>query len=147
MDLLDESQFTWEHYTEDRDDYTVSYWGTILNIHDDNRVDVLYRWDPGACCHYHRHIAPLSSVVLKGELTVIDFEDNKEVGRRVRKAGDYSSKSAVEDHIEQGGPEGALVLFNLFAPEDILTQQLDDDGIPLRNVRVSDLRCRAAALL
>ena len=147
MDLLDESQYTWEHYTEDRDDYRVSYWGTVLNIHDDGRLDVLYRWDPGASCHYHRHIAPLTSVVLKGELTLIDFEDNREVGRRVRKVGSYSNKETVEDHIEVGGPEGALVLFCLRPSDGVLTQRLSDDGEVLATITVDDIRARQAAIL
>ena len=69
-------------------------------------------------------------MVLEGELHVIDIdlETGEELGTRVRSAGDYASKEPGDVHMERGGPEGALVLFNLFAPDGLLAHTLDDDG-------------------
>ena len=59
------------------------------------------------------HTAEISSVVLEGELHVtdIDNETGKELGTRVRVAGDFVHKEPGDVHMEQGGPAGALVLF------------------------------------
>ena len=43
-------------------------------------------------------------------------------------------------HMEQGGPEGALVLFELYAPDGLLTDQLDSKGNILRTLTTEDLR-------
>lgn len=148
MDLLNNDDLVWDHFSGgEQFGSPIDYWGATLSIRDDGHVDVLYRWEPNACCHFHRHIAPLSSIVLEGELHVIDFENGKEVARRVRKAGDYSQKDVVEDHLEVGGPQGALVMFSIYAPDGKLTQQLSEFGDILRTVTAADLRGRQAALL
>ena len=57
----------------------------------------------------------------------------------MRKPGDYAKKPPGDVHMEQGGPEGALVLFELYAPDGQLTQQLDSAGNVLRTLTTSDL--------
>ena len=42
--------------------------------------------------------------------------------------------------MEQGGPDGALVLVELYAPDGQLTEQLDQDGNTLRTLTTDDLR-------
>jgi hypothetical protein len=42
--------------------------------------------------------------------------------------------------MEQGGPEGALVLFELYAPDGQLTEQLDPQGNILRTLTTEQLR-------
>ena len=42
--------------------------------------------------------------------------------------------------MEQGGPDGALVLFELYAPDGQLTDQLDQDGHILRTLTTDHLR-------
>ena len=80
----------------------------------------------------HRHTAEISSLVLEGELHVtdIDIETGKELGKRVRVAGDFVHKEPGDVHMEQGGANGALVLFNLYAPkgEGKLVESLKKDG-------------------
>jgi hypothetical protein len=68
--------------------------------------------------------------VLEGELTVIDIdlETGKEVGRIVKPVGTWVHKAPGDVHIEVGGPEGALVLFNLYAPDGSLAEGLATDG-------------------
>lgn len=147
MDLLNQDKHTWERYTGTSLGRTVDYSGTILGFHDDAHVDVLYRWAPNAYCHFHRQFAPASSIVLEGEFHVYDYVDGKEVGHRIRQVGDYSHTSGIEDHIEQGGPEGALVIFSLYAPDGVLTQRLDDDGSVMQTVTLDALKTKHTALL
>ncbi|WP_109356278.1 hypothetical protein [Sphingorhabdus sp. EL138] len=147
MDLLTKDEHDWDHYTGESLERTVDYWGAILGIHDDQHVDVLYRWAPKAYCHFHRHLAPISSIVLQGEFHVYDYEDGKEVGHRIRQVGDYSFTNNIEDHIEQGGPDGALVMFSLFAPDGLLTQRLDDSGSVMQSITVDMLKKRQTGIL
>lgn len=147
MDLLTKDEHDWDHYTGESLGRTVDYWGAILGIHDDHHVDVLYRWAPNAYCHFHRHISPISSIVLQGEFHVYDYEGGKEVGHRIRQVGDYSFTGKIEDHIEQGGPDGALVMFSLFAPDGLLTQRLDDNGSVMQSITLDMLKKRQSGIL
>ena len=131
MNLLKHDDLHWKHFTgEAQFDHPISYWGSVLGAREDGHVDLLYRWDPHSACHLHRHTAAISSLVLEGELTVIDIdlETGKEVGRIVKPVGTWVHKAPGDVHIEVGGPEGALVLFNLYAPDGSLTEGLAMDG-------------------
>ena len=131
MNLFEEENFRWKRYTDKAQfDYPIDYSGTVLSAQEDGHVDVLYRWAPNSACHLHRHTAELSSLVLEGELHVIDIdpETGKETGRLVKKAGHYAHKPAGDVHIEVGGPEGALVMFSIYAPEGVLTEGLSRKG-------------------
>lgn len=139
--LLDDTSLVWTHYSEDDDfPYPVSYWGTILDIDDAGHLSLLYRWDPHSYCHFHRHLCMTTSVVLAGELHVCTFEDGVAGEPRVRRLGDYAKKPPGDVHMEQGGPEGALVLFELYAPDGQLTQQLDAQGNIQRTLTTDHLR-------
>ncbi len=131
MNLLDNKNLRWKHFTgNDRFDYHIDYSSTLLSARDDGHVDLLYRWAPNAYCHFHRHTCHIASTVLEGELHVIDMdlETGKEIGRRVRQPGDYSSKGPGDIHMEMGGPAGTLVLFNLFTTDGNLAETLAKDG-------------------
>jgi len=95
-------------------------------------LEILVKWEPNCYCHFHRHTAEISSLVLEGELHVtdIDIETGKELGKRVRVAGDFVHKEPGDVHMEQGGANGALVLFNIYAPEGEgkLVESLKKDG-------------------
>ena len=68
MMLLENKNLNWTHFDGgDQFGTPVDYWAAPLSIRDDGHVDVLYRWEPNTACHYHRHIAPISSLVLEGE--------------------------------------------------------------------------------
>ena len=141
MNLLDHSNLTWHHYQEGQDyPYPVSYWGTILDIDNDGHISVLYRWDPGSFCHFHRHLCDTTSLVLEGELHVKTYEDGELANTAIRRPGDYAKKPPGDVHMEQGGPNGALVLFELFAPHGQLTEQLDAEGNTLRTLTTDQLR-------
>ena len=66
---------------------------------------------PRCHCHFHRHTAITTSVVLEGELHVMDIdpETGDETQSKVRKPGDYACKLPGDIHMEKGGPQGALV--------------------------------------
>jgi len=133
MNLLNDINLKWKRYTERGDsDYPIDYSDAILDVKDDGRLEILVKWEPNCYCHFHRHTAEISSVVLQGELHVtdIDIETGKELGKRVRVAGDFAHKEPGDVHMEQGGETGALVLFSLYAPEGEgrLVESLNKDG-------------------
>jgi len=133
MNLLNDKNLKWKRYTEGEDfDYPIDYSDTILDAREDGRLEILVKWEPHCYCHFHRHTAEISSLVLEGELHVtdIDIETGKELGKKVRVAGDFVHKEAGDVHMEQGGANGALALFNIYAPEGEgkLVESLKKDG-------------------
>ena len=131
MNLYDNDALRWKHYTgSDKFDYPIDYWSALLSARVDGHVDLLYRWEPNSYCHFHRHSADTTSLVLEGELHVIDVdpETGAELSSRIRKVGDYAHKGPGDVHMERGGPEGALVLFSLYAPDGLLAETLTKDG-------------------
>ena len=79
--------------------------------------------------------------MLSGELHVIDIdlETGNETSRRIRKTGDYAAKGPGDVHMEMGGPDGALVLFNLFTTDDQLAESLAKDGSVLSRSTLSQI--------
>ena len=141
LNLFENSSLFWTHYHEESDyPYPASYWGTTLDIDTSGHVSVLYRWDPGSYCHFHRHLCQTTSLVLEGEFHVTTYENGEVVDTAIRKPGDYAKKPPGDVHMEKGGPEGALVLFELYAPDGQLTQQLDAQGNVLRTLTTDQLR-------
>ena len=143
MDLLNDPKLHWSRFTgSSRFDYPIDYSAAMLNVHDNGRLDLAYRWAPDSYCHFHRHLAPTSSVVLEGELHVIDYDDDgAEQERRVRTVGDYSHSSTPDVHMELGGPEGAVVLFTIETPDDDrLSEVLARDLTVIRTSTGEDVR-------
>lgn len=137
MDLFDTDKLEWIHLLGgDEFDYPIDYWGAVLNVKDDGHIDILFRWEPNAYCHFHRHLVDTTSLVLQGEHHVIEICDGKETEHKVRRAGDYAHKPAGDLHMEHAGPEGSLVLFNLYAPDGRLFDLLDRDGNVLMPVTI-----------
>ena len=133
MNLLNNENLKWRRYTEgDAFDYPIDYSDAVLDAREDGRLEILVKWEPNCYCHFHRHTAETSSLVLEGELLVtdIDIETGKEIGQRVRVAGDFVHKQPGDVHMEQGGANGALVLFNIYAPSEDgkLAESLNKDG-------------------
>ena len=131
VDLFENKNLRWKHFTgNDNFDYPIDYWAALLSARADGHVDLLYSWEPNAYCHFHRHTAATTSTVLAGELHIIDIdlETGEEVNRKVRRAGSYAHKDPGDVHMEHGGPEGALVLFNLYSPDGLLAESLARDG-------------------
>ena len=139
--LLQQDKLIWKHYSEDENHpFPVSHWGSILDIDDVGHVSALYRWDLGQFCHSHRHVCATTSNVLEGELHVKTIENGEMVGTTLKRVGDDAKKPPGDMHMEQGGADGALVLFELYAPDGQLTEQQDQDGNTLRTLTTVDLR-------
>jgi len=68
--------------------------------------------------------------VLAGELHLVDIDLNtgEEVGHTIRGPGCYAHKQSGDVHMEYGGDDGAIVLFNLYAPDGLLAETLSRDG-------------------
>ncbi len=146
MDLFDIDQFDWRHYQDTGPgSIKIDYWSTILRADESGRVELLYRWEPNAHCHFHRHRAHTTSIVLKGELHIADYVGDKATASRVRPAGHRAHSEDNEVHREWGGPEGALVYFSLLSIDGALADQLDEAGQIIRTVTLADvLRATAA---
>ena len=131
MNLIDNDELRWKRFRgDDRFNYPIDYSAALLRANRDGHVDLLYRWAPNSYCHFHRHTAQTTSTVLEGELHVIDVDPStgEELGTKIRKAGDYASKEPGDVHMEKGGPDGALVLFNLYSPDGLLAETLASNG-------------------
>ena len=139
MQLYDDKNLEWMHLVGDETfDYPIDYWAAVIDVRDDGHIDMLFRWEPNAYCHFHRHLVPTTTTILKGEHHLVDIVDAVEGEHRIRPAGDYSHRPAGEVHMEYGGPEGSLVLFNLYAPDGRLFEILDRDGNVLQLVTTED---------
>ena len=148
MNLFDDDNLKWRRFVGDASfDYPIDYEAALLSIRDDGHVDLLYRWAPNSYCHFHRHTAETTSVVLAGELHVIDVdaETGEELSRKIRKAGDYAHKEPGDVHMEHGCPEGALVLFKLKAIDNSLAESLAKDGTIIEESRFDDILARRRA--
>ena len=141
MNLLDNPALKWIHFTdaEKRFPYPIDYHGAVLSVRGDGHIDLLYKWAPDAYCHFHRHVCATTSTVLAGELHVIDYVDGRPGEKRIRTAGDYAAKEPGDVHMEHGGPDGALVLFNLHAPGGRLADFLGPDGETLTTITIEDM--------
>lgn len=141
MNLFDNKTLRWIPFSDPdgRFNYPIAYEGAVLSVKDDGHIDLLYRWAPDSYCHFHRHVAHTTSTVLEGELHVIDYKDGVAGETRIRAAGDYAAKDPGDVHMEHGGPEGALVLFNLHAPDGRLADFLGPDGETLTTITIADM--------
>ena len=92
------------------------------------RLDLIVKWPPNSYCHFHRHVADTSIMVLEGEQHIIEINDDGSEGEhKVRPAGTYVMSPGGEAHMEYGGPEGATVLFSLYAGDGPVFETLDKD--------------------
>ena len=142
MNLLNFAGLKWRRFTGDeRFDYPIDYSAALLSLREDGHIDLLYKWEPHCYCHFHRHTAHTTSVVLAGSLhvTTIDPDTGAEIDRYVREAGDYAAKEPGDVHMECGGDEGALVLFSLYAPDGVLSEALAADGRVILRSDLADI--------
>ena len=142
MNVFDNENLKWRRFTgDDSFDYPIDYEASLLSIREDGHVDLLYRWAPNSYCHFHRHTAATTSTVLAGELHVdtIDPRTGKVKQTKIRHAGDYAHKEPGDVHMERGGPEGALVLFNLQAVDNSLAESLAKDGTIIGESKFDDI--------
>ena len=131
MNLLQTDNLKWKHFTgSDKFNYPIDFYSSLLSVRSDGHVELLYWWEPNSYCHFHRHTANTTSLVLKSELHVIDVDPSTgaELGIKVRPVGDFASKGPGDVHMERGGPQGALVFFSLYSEDGSLAETLASDG-------------------
>ena len=131
LNLFDNANLRWKRFTGDQHfNYPIDFESALLGARDDDHVDLLYRWATNSYCYFHQHTAITTSLVLEGELPVMDIdpETGEENQSKVRKPRDCACKLPGNTHMEKGGPEGALVLFSLNTEDGSLAETLSDDG-------------------
>jgi hypothetical protein len=110
----------------------------ILDVNVPARTaEMLVKFEPGARCLYHRHVATTMSLVLEGELHVIERtpEGDRE---SVKGAGTFSAGATNEVHIEGGGNEGVVVYFSMRGDTDHIYDLLDENLNLKRAITIQD---------
>lgn len=110
----------------------------ILNVNVPARTaDMIVKFEPNAQCLYHRHVAACTSLVLEGELHIVEKTPSGEV-RKVKPAGTFSSGVEDDMHIEGGGEEGVVVYFSMRGASDRIYDLLDTDLNLTRAITIQD---------
>ena len=70
---FDTNDLQWIHYESGpRFDYPIDYDIAVLGHQEDiGRLDLLIRWAPDAYCHFHRHEATTTSLVLDADHNIL----------------------------------------------------------------------------
>jgi hypothetical protein len=120
--------------------YPIDYSIAVLRVHEgEPRAEFLSLWEPGAYCHFHRHLGPTRSLVLGGALHVHESEEFLDL-HKLRKTGHAASNDGGDVHMEHAGPDGALVYYDMRAPDGRLFDILADDRRILRTLTLEDLK-------
>ena len=126
---FDLSDVHWTHMEGGPEyDYPIEFDVAVLGSQADlGTLDLLVRFAPNSHCHFHRHVAVTRTLVLQGEHHVFDVGSNGETVHKIKPAGTYSQSPSGDIHMERGGENGAIVLFNLHSPTGVLFETLDAD--------------------
>lgn len=90
-------------------------------------LDMLMKWAPNAHCHYHRHLAAATTLVLEGAQHTYKLTGAGEANHKIRKAGDYAHSPAGDVHMERAGPQGLRVFFGFQTADGRLFETLVKD--------------------
>ena len=114
----------------------------ILHVDVDRReIDMLFRFEPNGMCFHHRHLTPVTSIVLEGEHVVKEYDSDGNERISVRPTGRYTvSESGGDAHIEGGGENGAVVLFNFRGADDHIYDIMDEKLNVVREVSIHDFK-------
>ncbi len=126
---FDTSHIEWSHLEGGSEfDYRIDYWVAVMGADPKTgTMDLLVKWAPDSYCHFHRHCAETTTLVLEGEQHIIETRDDGEIIHKVRKAGTYAHSPGGDVHMEHGGPDGALVFFAMRSVDGHIFDLLDDD--------------------
>ena len=140
MFKFDMSTIEWTHFQgSPRFDYHIDYAIAVLGAQPDiGVIDLLVKWAPNAYCHYHRHLAATTTLVLGGEQNLCETTNTGETIHKVRKAGDYALSPGGDLHMEQAGPDGALIFFGFVSADGRLFETLDKDHNTLATATVQE---------
>jgi len=122
-----------------KDFITAGCYYKLLDVHVGARTaDMIVKFDPGARCMYHRHVAPCTSLVLEGELHIIDQTSAGEKLRVVKPAGTFTSGVEDDLHVEGGGESGVTVYFSMRGSSDRIYDLLDTNLNLKRAITIHD---------
>ena len=126
---FDTSQIEWTRLQDPDADYPCDYEIAILGADPSTgRVDLIVKWPPNSYCHFHRHCADTTVLVVEGEQHIVEVADDGTQGKhKVRPAGTYAFSPGGEAHMEYGGPDGAIVFFAMQSRDGRVFEVLDRD--------------------
>ena len=126
---FDGDKIDWVEFDDPSQPYPCKYWMSILGADaETGRIDLIVKWPPNSYCHFHRHVADTTILVLEGEQHVTEIlDDGSEGESKVRTAGTYAMSKGGEAHMEKGGPNGATVFFALHAIDGTVFETLDQE--------------------
>lgn len=124
---FDSEHIEWTHFVDPEAGYPCDYKMAVLGADPKTgRLDLIVKWPPNSYCHFHRHVADTTILVLEGEQHIIEIgADGSEGAHKVRPAGTYASSPGGEAHMEYGGPEGATVFFAIQSTDGRVFETLD----------------------
>lgn len=129
---FDTSDVEWKNFV------TEGVYFKVLNVNVAARtVDLLAKFEPGKQCLYHRHVAQTISLVLEGELHIVEKTAEGDI-LKVKPAGTFSSGAVDEIHIEGGGPEGVIVYFSMRGSSERIYDLLNEDLTLMQSITVHD---------
>ncbi|MGE0683181.1 MAG: hypothetical protein AB7P69_20060 [Candidatus Binatia bacterium] len=130
---FDTSEVDWKDFI------TAGCYYKLLDVNVAARTaDMIVKFDPGARCMYHRHVAPCTSLVLEGELHIIDQTETGEKLRTIKPAGTFTSGVEDDLHVEGGGENGVIVYFSMRGSSDRIYDLLDADLNLKRAITIYD---------
>ncbi len=140
---FDTSQIEWTHFEgSPRFDYHIDYAIAVLAAQEElGALDLLVKWAPNAYCHYHRHLAATTTLVLEGEQHILETGANGKTIQKIRKAGDYARSPGGDLHMERAGPDGLLVFFGMQTADGRLFETMDKDHNVLSTATIAN--CQA----
>jgi hypothetical protein len=138
---FDTSHIEWIHFDGAPEfDYPIDYDLAVLGAQPDvGRLDLLVRWAPNAYCHFHRHCAATTTLVLQGEQHIYETSDDGGSIHKVRQAGTYARSPGGDVHMECAGPEGAVVFFAMQSPTGQVFDLLDADRNSLASSTIEEM--------
>ena len=144
---FDTSKFEWTHFGgSTRFDYHIDYEIAVLAAQEElGTIDLLVKWAPNAYCHFHRHVAATTTLVLQGEQHIDETAANGVTTHKICRAGDYARSAGGDVHMERAGPEGLLVFFGMQTADGRLFETLDKDHnilstATIRNSQAGDFK-------
>ena len=103
-------------------------------------IDMLFYFEPNGECFHHRHVTKVTSIVLEGEHVVREYDEAGKERISRRPAGQFTVSEGGDPHIEGGGPEGAVVLFNFSGDSEHIYDIMDEDLNVVREVTIHDFK-------
>jgi hypothetical protein len=99
---------------------------------------MLVKFEPGARCLHHRHVARTMSFILEGELHVIEKMPDGNTRESIKPAGTFSADVTNEAHIEGGGDQGVVFYFSMRGDSEGIYDFVDENLEVKRAITIQD---------